>query len=265
QKDVIANRILNRLFKFSDLQRTFHLNTVALVDGIQPKILNFVEVLEYFISHRKEVVLRRIKHELEKAKERTHILEGLHKCLQKIDAVISTIKKSIDRENAKKNLMKSFKLTEIQANAILDTKLAALARLERKKIEDELKELRAKIKELTAVLKSPQKIKSVIKKELKEVKENFGDERRTKVFKRKIGEISEEDLIPREETIITLTQGGYIKRINPKTYKLQRRGGKGILGMKTVGEDIVEHFLIANTHDSLLFFTDSGKVFRIPA
>ncbi|XOB46806.1 MAG: DNA gyrase subunit A [Candidatus Nealsonbacteria bacterium] len=265
QKDVIANRILNRLFKFSDLQRTFHLNTVALVDGIQPKILNFVEVLEYFISHRKEVVLKRIKYELKKAKERIHILEGLHKCLQKIDAVISTIKKSIDRENAKKNLMKRFKLTEIQANAILDTKLAALARLERKKIEDELKELRAKIKELTAVLKSPQKIKSVIKKELKEVKENFGDERRTKVFKRKIGEISEEDLIPREETIITLTQGGYIKRINPKTYKLQRRGGKGILGMKTVGEDIVEHFLIANTHDSLLFFTDSGKVFRIPA
>ena len=264
QRGIIPNRILNRLFKFSDLQKTFHLNMVALVDGIQPKILNFIEVLEYFVLHRKEVVFKRTKYELEKAKQRAHILEGLSKCLSKIDLVIETIKKSTDREDAKKNLMKRFKLTEIQANAILDTKLAALARLERKKIEDELKELRIKIKELTALLKSPQKIKGLIKKELKQLKENFGDERRTKVFKRKIGEISEEDLIPKEETMISLTQGGYIKRVNPKTYKIQRRGGKGILGMKTVGEDVVEHFLIANTHDSLLFFSDSGKVFRTP-
>lgn len=265
QRDVVAKRILNRLFKFSNLQRTFHLNMLALVGGIQPKVLNFVEVLEYFIVHRKEVVLRRTKYELKRAKERAHILAGLHKCLSQIDAVISTIKKSSSREDAKENLMKRFKLTEIQANAILDTKLAALARLERKKIEDELKELKAKIKELTVILKSPRRIKGIIKKELKELKKNFGDERRTKVFVRRIGEISEEDLIPKEETIITLTQGGYIKRINPKTYKIQRRGGKGILGMKTVGEDVVEHFLIANTHDSLLFFTDSGKVFRTPA
>jgi DNA gyrase subunit A len=265
QKGAIAKRILNRLFKFSDLQKTFHLNMVALVDGIQPKILNFIETLNYFIDHRKEVVLRRTKYELERAKERAHILEGLHKCLSKIDQVIAIIKKSTDRENAKNNLMKRFKLTEIQANAILDTKLAALAKLERKKIEDELKELQLQIKQLTAILKSPKKIKQIIKRELKELKESFGDERRTKVFSQKIGEISEEDLIPKEETIITLTQGGYIKRINPKAYKIQRRGGKGILGMRTRGDDIVEHFFTANTHDDLLFFTDSGKVFSTPA
>lgn len=265
QKGVIPQRILNRLFKFTDLQKTFHLNMLALINGIQPKILNLVDILNYFILHRKEVVLRRTKYDLEKAKEKAHILEGLHKCLSNIDEVIKIIKQSENRESAKKNLMKRFKLTEVQANAILDTKLSALARLERKKIRDELKELRIKIKELTTIFKSPKKIKQLIKKELKQIKQDFGDERRTKVFVQKIGKISDQDLIPKEETIITLTHGGYIKRIDPKTYKIQRRGGKGILGMKTVGEDIIDHFLIANTHDNLLFFTDSGKVFRIPA
>jgi len=261
-KDAFPRKILNRLYKFSDLQRTFHLNMLALVDGIQPKVLSLVDVLSYFIAHRKEVVIRRTKYDLKRAKERAHILEGLHKCLGKIDAVIKTIKNSKDRENAKKNLMKKFRLTEIQANAILETKLSALAKLERKKIEDELKEIKARIKELSSILKSPAKIKGVIKKELKEVNEKFGDERKTKVFSQKVGEIAEEDLIPQEETIITLTKGGYIKRINPSTYKIQKRGGKGILGMKTLQEDVVEHFLSCQTHDSLLFFTDSGKVFR---
>ena len=265
QKGAIAKRVLNRLYKFSDLQKTFHLNMVALVGGIQPKTLNFIDCLNYFIAHRKEVVLRRTKYELKKAGERVHILEGLHKCLAKIDAVIETIKKSANREEAQKNLMKKFKLTEIQANAILETKLATLAKLARKKIEEELEQLRVLMKKLEAILKSPKKIKQVIKKELEKLKETFGDERRTKVFKQKIGVISEEDLIPEEETVITVTKGGYIKRINPKTYKIQKRGGKGILGMKTVGEDIIEHFLTANTHDNLLFFTDSGKVFKVQA
>jgi DNA gyrase subunit A len=161
-------------------------------------------------------------------------------------------------------LQKRFRLTEIQANAILETKLAALAKLERKKIEEELKEMRAKIKELAAILKDAKKVKEVVKKELKEAREAFGDERRTKVHGQKIGEIAEADLIPQEETILTLTQGGYIKRINPNLYKKQKRGGRGMVGMKTMGEDIVEHFLTAMTHDSLLFFTDSGKVFRTP-
>ena len=264
QKDAYPQKILNRLYKFTDLQKTFHLNMLALVKGIQPRVLNLVELLNYFIFHRKEVVFRRTKHDLEKAKERAHILEGLNKCLTQIDAVIRTIKNSANREEAEKNLIKRFKLTKIQANAILETKLSALAKLERKKIEEELKEVKSKIKELTAILKSPQKIKEVIKKELSSLKESFGDQRRTRVSSQKAGEIAEEDLIPAEETIITLTQGGYIKRINPATYKLQKRGGKGILGMKTIGEDIVEHFLTANTHDNLLFFTDSGKVFRTP-
>jgi len=263
-KDAIAQKVLNRLYKFTDLQKTFHLNMLALVEGLQPRVLNLVEVLNFFILHRKEVVLRRTKYELEKAKERAHILEGIHKCLGHIDEVIRIIKASSDREDAKKRLMKRFRLDEIQANAILETKLAALAKLERKKIEDELRELQARIKELLAILKSPQKIKEVIKKELKQLKEDFGDERRTKIVSQKIGEISEEDLILQEETIITLTQGGYIKRISPKNYKIQKRGGKGMVGVKTVGDDIVEHFLVANTHDSLLFFTDSGKVFRTP-
>jgi len=264
QREAIAQKILNRLYKFSDLQKTFHLNMLALVDGIQPRVLNLAELLNYYLLHRKEVVYRRVKYDLEKAKERAHILEGLNKCLGKIDEVIRVIKNSANREEAKNNLMKRFKLTEIQANAILETKLSALAKLERKKIEDELKEMLSKIKEWTFILKSPQKIKEAIKKELRDLKENFGDERRTKVHLQKVGEIAEEDLIPLEETIITITQGGYIKRLNPATYKIQKRGGKGILGMKTVGEDIVEHFLTAQTHDALLFFSDSGKVFRTP-
>jgi len=261
-REAYPQKILNRLYKFTDLQKTFHLNMLALVEGIQPRVLNLVEVLDYFIIHRKEVVTRRTKFELEKAKERAHILEGLHKCLANIDAVIKIIKSSENREAAEKNLIKRFHLTKIQANAILETKLSALAKLERKKIEDELKELKTKIKALIAVLKSPQRIKEVIKKELKEIKDNFGDERKTKVQVHGLGEIAEEDLIPQEETIITLTQGGYIKRINPRSYKIQKRGGKGICGMKTLQDDIVEHFLSAQTHDSLVFFTDSGKVSR---
>jgi DNA gyrase subunit A len=263
-RDSYPQKVLNRLYKFTDLQKTFHLNMLALVEGIQPRILNLAELLNYFILHRKEVVFRRTKYDLEKAKERAHILEGLHKCLANIDAVIKTIKGSADRDDAEKKLIKRFRLTKIQANAILETKLSALAKLERKKIEDELKELKARIKEFTAILKSPQKIKEVIKKELKTVKEDFGDNRKTKVHLQRLGEIAEEDLIPQEETIITLTQGGYIKRINPRTYKIQKRGGKGILGMRTLQDDVVEHFLSAQTHDSLFFFTDSGKVFQTP-
>ncbi|MBZ1348185.1 MAG: DNA gyrase subunit A [Candidatus Nealsonbacteria bacterium] len=263
-RDAFPQKILNRLYKFTDLQKTFHMNMLALVERIQPRVLNIAEMLGNFILHRKEVIFRRTKYDLEKAKERVHILEGLYKCLANIDAVIKIIKNSAHREEAQKNLIKKFRLTQIQVNAILETRLASLATLERKKIEDELKEIQAKIKNLLVLLNSPQKIKDQIKQEIKEVKEKFGDQRRTKVHLQKLGEINEQDLIPKEETIITLTLGGYIKRINPKTYKIQKRGGKGILGMKTVGEDIVKHFLLVNTHDDLLFFTDSGKVFRTP-
>jgi len=263
-RDAYPQKVLNRLYKFTDLQKTFHLNMLALVEGIQPRVLSLAEVLSYYLEHKREVVYRRTQHDLDKAKERAHILEGLHKCLANIDAVIRTIKNSASREDALNNLMKRFKLTQIQANAILETKLSALAKLERKKIEDELREIMAKIKEYTAILKSPQKVKEVLKKELKGVKDAFGDERRTKVNVQKVGEIAEEDLIPQEETIITLTQGGYVKRINPSLYRKQKRGGRGMVGMKTLGDDIVEHFMTAMTHDSLLFFTDSGKVFKTP-
>ena len=262
KKGYQPQRILNRLYKFTNLQKTFHLNLLALVDGIQPEILSLSDVLKYFIEHRKEVITRRTKFDLEKAKERAHILEVLMIALKNIDAVIQTIKKSKDKDEARVNLMKKFKLTERQAVAILEMRLQTLAGLERKKIEDELKEILEKIKELTAILKSPERLKSIIKKEFQELKEKYGDQRRTKVIKGKLGEITEVDLVPLEETMVTLTTGGYIKRINPATYKIQKRGGKGIMGMKTMGEDIVEHFLCASTHDNLMFFTDSGKVFQ---
>ncbi len=264
KKGYEPQRVLNRLYQFTSLQKTFHLNLLALVDGIQPEILSISDVLKYFIAHRIEVITRRTKFDLEKAKERAHILEGLMIALKNIDAVIAVIKKSTDREDAKINLIKKFKLTERQAIAILEMRLQTLAGLERKKIEDELKEILERIKELMLILKSPEKLKIIIKKELQELKEKFGDKRRTKVIKGKLGEITEIDLVPLEETIVTLTTGGYIKRINPATYKIQKRGGKGIMGMKTMQDDIVEHFLSASTHDNLLFFTDSGKVFQTP-
>ncbi|MCX6719813.1 MAG: DNA gyrase subunit A, partial [Candidatus Staskawiczbacteria bacterium] len=255
-------RILNRLYKFTNLQKTFHLNLLALVDGIQPEILSLGDVLKYFVKHREEVVTRRTKYDLEKAKERAHILEGLMIALKNIDAVIQTIKKSADKEEARINLIKKFKLSERQAVAILEMRLQTLAGLERQKIEDELKAILETIKDLMAILKSPERLKAIIKKEFLELKEKFGDKRRTKVVKGKLGEITEVDLVPLEETIVTLTTGGYIKRINPATYKIQKRGGKGIIGMTTMQDDIVEHFLCASTHDNLMFFTDSGKVFQ---
>ena len=262
KKGFEPKRILNRLYKFTNLQKSFHLNLLALVDGIQPEILGLADVLKYFIKHREEVVIRRTKFDLEKAKDRAHILEGLKIALDNIDAVIQTIKKSADKEEARANLIKKFKLSEKQAVAILEMRLQTLAGLERKKIEEELKAILELIKELMAILKSPERLKAIIKKEFVDLKEKFGDKRRTKVVKGKLGEITEVDLVPLEETIVTLTTGGYIKRINPVTYKIQKRGGKGIMGMKTMQDDIVEHFLCASTHDNLMFFTDTGKVFQ---
>jgi DNA gyrase subunit A len=258
-------KVLNLLYKCTDLQKNYHLNILALVDGIQPKVLSLSEVLTYYLAHRQGVVLRRCKYELLKAQERAHILEGLVKCLGDIDEVIKIIKKSASRDDARKNLMAKFKLSHIQAEAILETKLAALAKLERERIEEELKQLKLKIKELEILIKSPKKIQELIKKELKELKEKYQDPRRTKLLQRGIDEIKEEDTIPEEDTIITLTQKSYIKRIDPETYKTQNRGGKGIIGAETGEEDFVEHFVFANSHDQILFFTNSGKVFGLPA
>ena len=264
KKEAYPKKILNRLYSFSSLQETFHINMIALVDGIQPRVMSLTELLQHFIEHRKEVITRRTKYDLDRAKERAHILEGLHKALSHIDEIIKTIKKSQSKEDAKKNLIKKFDFTEVQAVAILEMKLQKLAKMEREEIEDELKEKKKIIKELTAILKSKKKIEEVTKKELLEMKEMFNDERRTRVYEKELKKTEDLDLIPQESTIVTITQGGYIKRVNPSIYKAQQRGGKGMLGMKTGQDDVVEHFIEAMTHDFLLFFTDSGKVFRVP-
>jgi len=265
KSDAFPQKILNKLYKYTELQKVFHLNCIALTEGIQPQTLSLKQLLAQFIEHREKVITRKLKYDLARAKERVHILEGLVKALKNIDKVITLIKKSKDREDAKTGLMKSFKLTEIQANAILEMKLQTLAALERKKIIDELEEKLKLIKEIETILASPKKILKVIKDELTEIKNKYGDERRTKVFTAKVGEFAEEDLIPEEETIITVTNTGYIKRVNPKSYRAQRRGGKGIIGIKTKEEDFVEHFFVSSTHDDLLFFSNKGKVYQTKA
>jgi DNA gyrase subunit A len=262
KKDALANKILNQLFSYTQLQETFHMNTLALVDGIEPHVLNLKTILEKYLEHRQIVIKRRTEFELKKAKEREHILEGLKKALDNIDAIINTIKKSTDRPEAHENLMKKFKLTEIQSNAILDMRLQTLAGLERKKIDDELKEKRALIAELEGILKSKAKILGIIKKEVAELKEKFGDERRTQVVKHAVGTFSAEDLIPEENVIITITKSGYVKRLAPDTYKSQARGGKGVIGQSLKEEDVVEKLISSHTHDDILFFTNKGRVFQ---
>lgn len=262
KKDAQAQKTLNKLFKYTELQKTFHLNMIALVDGIQPQVLNLKEVLEKYLAHKFEVVKRRIQYDLRIAKDRAHILEGLKKALDNIDKVIETIKKSKDRPDAHKNLRTKFKFSDKQATAILDMRLHNLANLERQKVEDELKEKKKLIAEYEALLKSERKMWTLVKKELNKVKEDFGDARKTKVYASSVGEFSEEDLIPKEESIVSMTEGGYIKRVSPSAYKVQHRGGKGIIGMETRGEDVVSHFLTASTHDRLLFFTNKGRVFQ---
>ncbi len=263
--DAQPQKILNRLYKLTDLQKTFHLNMLALVNGLQPQVLSLKGLLEEFIKHRQQVTTRRSQFELKQAKERAHILTGLSKALNQIDAVIETIKKSETREAAHQNLIKKFKLTDRQATAILEMRLQALAGLEQRKIKDELKEKKELIKELETLLKSPKKILTLIKKELREIKERYADERRTKVYRQAVGQLTEEELIPQEDCVIILTQGGYIKRVNPQSYRAQRRGGKGILGITPREEDAVGWFLSSSTHDNILFFTDRGRVFQAKA
>ena len=256
------NKILNALFKHTDLEKVYHFNMLALVDGIQPQVLSLKEVLEHFVEHRRVVVERRTRFDLNVAKARAHILEGLKKALDHINEIIKTIKSSADKEVAHKSLMKKFSFTDKQATAILEMKLQTLAGLERQKIEDELKAKLKLIKELTVLLKDPKKILAVIKDELLEIKEKYGDERRTKVVSRAAGSISEEDLIPEESATLVLTKGGYIKRSKPEFYRAQKRGGKGVIDLFTKEEDSVFILLQAGTHDDLLFFTDKGKAYQ---
>lgn len=262
KKDALANKILNQLFSYSQLQETFHMNMLALVDGIEPQTLNVHTILEKYLEHRQTVVRRRTEFELKKAKEREHILEGLKKALDHIDEVIATIKKSPTKEEAFTNLIKKFKLSEIQARAILEMRLQTLAGLERKKIENELAEKRKIIADLEDILKSPKKILGIIKNEVLGLKDKYGDERRTAVVKNAIGEFKAEDLIPEESVIIATTKSGYIKRMAPDVYKTQGRGGKGVIGMGTKEEDVVDQVISANSHDDMLFFTNKGRIFQ---
>ena len=262
KNDVSGQKILNQLYKHTDLQKNFNLNMIALVGGLQPQLLSLKEFLSLYIEHRKEVVRRRAEFELKKAKERAHVLEGLAKALSVIDKVIETIKKSKDKEDARKNLISRFKLTEIQAEAILEMKLSTLAALERQKIDDELKEKKKLINELEILLKSHQRILKVIKDELSEIKKNYGDERRTKIVAGGIKEFKEEDLIAEEEVVITLSQNGYIKRGSPDVFRSQQRGGKGLIASDVGEEDLITHFIAAHSHDNILFFTEKGRVFQ---
>ncbi|QQS27142.1 DNA gyrase subunit A [bacterium] len=263
KKDAYPQKILNQLYKHTPLQTAFHVNMLALVDGIQPRVLNLEMVLRYYLDHRRVVVRRRTEFDLRKAEARAHILEGLLKALDEIDAVISTIRESETQDEARQNLIKRFDLTEIQANAILAMQLRTLAGLERKKIQDEYNELQNTIAKLKEILSSDANILKVIREELLEVREKYGDDRRTQIERRAVGNFSEEDLVPNEDVIITVTHGGYIKRMPADTYKSQGRGGKGIMGMATKEEDVVEHVIKTKNHDWLLFFTSQGRAFRV--
>lgn len=265
KKDAYPKKILNQLYKMSPLQETFHVNMLALVDGVVPRVLSLKQILEEHIKHRKEVVRRRTEYELAKAQERAHILEGLRIALEQIDKIIATIKKSKDRDDARANLIKAFRLTERQANAILEMRLQQLANLEQLKVEQEYDEKMKLIKELESILKSAKKMMDVIKKEVEDLRSAYGDERRTKVVASAVGEFSMEDLIPDEETVVMLTADGYIKRLPPDTFRSQHRGGKGVAGVTTKEEDSVEQLFSTNTHTDLLFFTNRGRVFQLKA
>jgi DNA gyrase subunit A len=265
KKDAYPKKVLNRLFMMTPLQETFHVNMLALVDGIQPRVLNLKLALEQYVEHRKDVIRRRTEFDLARAEERAHILKGLKKALDNLDAVIKTIRASYDRDEARANLIKKFKLTEVQANAILEMRLQQLANLERTRIEDELKEKLKLIKELQEILDSPRKIMSLVKAEVKEVRDKYGDERRTAIVPHGVKEFAAEDLIPNEPTVVMITADGYIKRLPPDTFRLQARGGKGVAGVKTKEEDTVEHLFSTTTHANLYFFTTRGRTFKLKA
>ena len=263
KKDAYPKKLLNQLYKLTPLQTSFHFNMMALIDGIQPRVLGLQDIIAEHIKHRQIVVRRRTEFELRKAKERAHILEGLKTALDHIDEVIAIIRASDSTDDAQANLMAKFKFSEIQAKAILAMQLRTLAGLERKKIEDELAELLKIIANLESILADEKKILKIVRDELLELKKQYGDERRTKVIPGELGKMSDEDLIADEQVAVTLTAANYIKRSPLAEYKRQGRGGKGRRGMVTREEDVIEHVVNASTHDFLLFFTNRGRVFRL--
>ncbi|OGI85755.1 DNA gyrase subunit A [Candidatus Nomurabacteria bacterium RIFCSPLOWO2_01_FULL_39_17] len=255
-------KVLNYIYKNTQLESNFNFNIVALVDGV-PQTLSLKSILDEFILHRREVVKRRTVYDLRKAEEREHILLGLKKALDKIDKVISVIKGSKDSQVAKANLIKEFKFSDLQATAILEMKLVKLAGLERKMVENELKEKQKFIKEMKDLLASPKKILSTISKELKEIREKYADERRTKIIKGGVKEISDEDLVPEKDTMLVFTAGGYVKCTDPSEYRTQKRGGVGVVDLETKEEDFVTMLVSDSTHSDLLFFTNLGKVYQM--
>ncbi len=263
KKDAYPKKLLNQLYKLTPLQTAFHFNMMALIDGIQPRVLGLQDILQEHIKHRRIVVRRRTEYELRKAKERAHILEGLKIALDHIDEVIKTIRASQSTEEASVNLIAKFGLSDIQARAILAMQLRTLTGLERAKIEEELAALLKTISGLEAILADEKKILKIVKDEMLALKKQYGDERRTKVIPSELGKMSDEDLVPDEQVVVTLTSANYVKRSSIAEYKKQGRGGKGRRGMATREEDVIEHVVNASTHDFLLFFTTKGRVFRL--
>ncbi len=254
--------VLNNLYKYTELETTFHYNMLALVNGV-PEMLSLSAMLGHFVEHRREVVKLRTEYDLRQAEAREHILLGLSKALDHIDEVIAIIKKAIDVPAASLALQKKFGFSVLQAAAILEMRLSRLAGLERKKIEDELAEIQELIKKLQKILSSAKNILAVVKSELQELSEKYGDDRRTRIVKGGVKNISAEDLVPDEDSMLVLTQGGYVKRTNPNEYKVQKRGGVGVVDIATKEEDMVTHFLVTNAHSGLLFFTNLGKVYQL--
>jgi DNA gyrase subunit A len=263
KRDAYPKKVLNQLYKHTPLQTSFHYNMLALVDGIQPRILGLQEILQEYLKHRQVVVRRRTEYELQQAKARAHILEGLTIALDHIDEVIDTIRNSETTEEAQTNLMARFKLSQIQAEAILAMQLRRLAGLERKKIEEELKELKALITKLEGILADEKKILAIIKDELLEIKRLYSDERRTRIVPQELGKFSDEELIPDEQVVVMITTENYIKRTLVSDYHKQNRGGKGKRAMTTKEEDVIDQLITASTHDWLLLFTNKGRVFRL--
>lgn len=261
RRDANAHVILNNLYKQTALQTSFGINLLALVDG-QPKVLSLKQCLEHYLDHQKVVIRRRTAYELRKAEARAHILEGLRIALDHLDAVISLIRSSQTAEIARTGLIEQFSLTEKQAQAILDMRLQRLTGLEREKIEEEYQSLVALIAELKDILANEERVLEIIREELNEIKERFNDERRTEIVTSGLETIEDEDLIERENIVITLTHNGYVKRLPASTYRSQKRGGKGVQGMGTNEDDFVEHLISTSTHDTILFFSNKGKVYR---
>jgi len=262
KKEAVVNKIKNQLFKYTQLQNTFNSNFVCLLNN-EPKLMPLKTILEEFIKHRQQIIVKRTIYLLKKAEERAHILRGLKIALDNLDEVIKLIKSSKDADAAKEGLMKRFGLSEVQAQAILDMQLRRLAALERQKIEDELKQILETIADYEDLLRSPKRIIKAVKDELDEIRKKYSDERKTKVIKGKIGELSDEDLIVNEKCIVTISESGYIKRLKEGTYKKQGRGGKGVKGQELRDEDAVETIKICNTHDWAFFFTNTGKVYKL--